>query len=262
MSNNIIGQLFGAFKQLKVLKRSDRIDSQGFKRYYWYKCLICGIEKEADKWLITTNTLKSCGNSENCSATFKIISDAATIHGHTKNKFYNKVRKVIQRCYDDTELNYINYGGRGIIVYQPWLDDVELFYDYLETQMPETIEQFEARTGQKATLDRINVNGNYEPENLRWATDEEQQQNKTNNVFNESLVKYALWLRYLYNFGTIRIFEELKLQGYTGSRYPVGKVLNRNLSNTNICWNNINIDKEIAEYEEFGTVNGIVIPKV
>jgi len=255
MSNNIIGQLFGAFKQLKVLRRSDRIDSQGYKRYYWYKCLICGIEKEVDKRNITLNILKSCGNSEYCSAAFKIISNAATIHGHTKNKFYNKVRKVIQRCYDDTELNYINYGGRGIIVYQPWLDDVELFYDYLETQMPETIEQFEARTSKNATLDRIDVDGNYEPGNLRWATDEEQQQNKTNNVIDSHLAKFIWWEYEVNNLGVMEIFRLLQNQfNFTGSRHAVGKVINRK------TWTNINIDKEIAEYKQFGTVNGIIIP--
>jgi len=73
-----------------------------------------------------------------------------------------------QRCSDKTQNNYKYYGGRGIIVCHQWQNDFEQFLkDVGRCPSPEL------------SLDRFpNPDGNYEPGNVRWATDSEQQKNK------------------------------------------------------------------------------------
>lgn len=72
-----------------------------------------------------------------------------------------------QRCFDSSLDSYANYGGRGISVCPEWLDD---FSRFLADVGP--------RPTPKHSLDRIDVNGNYEPDNVRWATAREQQWNQ------------------------------------------------------------------------------------
>ena len=80
------------------------------------------------------------------------------------------------RCYYQNHPSYKNYGGRGITVCQEWLDDFMNFYNWSMAN----------GYSDELTIDRIDVNGNYEPNNCRWATRKEQQNNMRNNVFLEA----------------------------------------------------------------------------
>lgn len=71
-----------------------------------------------------------------------------------------------RRCYFEEDPNYKYYGARGIRVYEPWRKSYQKFADYMG-ERPEGM-----------TLDRIDVNGNYEPGNVRWATPKEQVHNR------------------------------------------------------------------------------------
>lgn len=77
---------------------------------------------------------------------------------------------MLSRCYTETNDRYADYGGRGITVCDRWRED---FYNFLEDmgERPEGM-----------TLDRIEVNGNYEKDNCRWASVYTQNLNKRNTI--------------------------------------------------------------------------------
>jgi hypothetical protein len=84
------------------------------------------------------------------------------MHGHPVYKVWEA---MIQRCTNPRNKSYPNYGGRGIRVCQSWRDDFLAFYRDMGPR-PDGL-----------TLDRIDVNGDYEPGNCRWATYKEQRAN-------------------------------------------------------------------------------------
>lgn len=80
---------------------------------------------------------------------------------------YQSWQAMKQRCYNPKNANYHSYGGRGITVCARWLKSFANFMKDMGPKQPPAV-----------TLERINVNGNYEPKNCRWATKFEQTQNK------------------------------------------------------------------------------------
>ena len=82
---------------------------------------------------------------------------------------------MVQRCYNSNNTTYKYYGNRGIIVCNEWLNDRYKFFQWaLDNGYEENL-----------TIDRKDVDGNYEPSNCRWATMKEQANNKTSNHFLE-----------------------------------------------------------------------------
>lgn len=93
-------------------------------------------------------------------------------HGLANTKLYKSWQRMKVRCYNKNYSHYKDYGGRGIAVCDEWLHDVVSFYNWaMDNGYQEGL-----------TLDRINVNGNYEPSNCRWITNDEQQNNRRNNI--------------------------------------------------------------------------------
>jgi hypothetical protein len=92
------------------------------------------------------------------------------VHGLSASSEYSAWKAMIQRCTNVNNAQVIRYGGRGITVCDRWLNSFEAFY--LDMGPKPT---------QEHSLDRRNNDGNYEPGNCRWATDTEQQRNKSNN---------------------------------------------------------------------------------
>ncbi len=88
-----------------------------------------------------------------------------------KHPLYKRYYSMKERCYNLNSLAYKNYGGRGINICKEWLEDVMNFYNWAMANGYQ----------EHLTLDRIDVNGNYEPSNCRWITDYEQRLNKRNN---------------------------------------------------------------------------------
>jgi hypothetical protein len=88
--------------------------------------------------------------------------------------WYNSYKAMMDRCYRENASNYANYGGRGIEVCEEW-HDIEKFEKWVE----------ESNYEKGLTIDRIDVDGNYEPSNCRWATKKEQDNNRRNTVYVE-----------------------------------------------------------------------------
>ena len=91
------------------------------------------------------------------------------------NPLYTVWQGMKDRCYCNNSILYKNYGERGIIVCEDWKTNFELFYNWA------------IQNGYKKglSLDRIDVNGNYEPNNCRWTTNKIQANNKTNTRYIE-----------------------------------------------------------------------------
>lgn len=155
---DLTGMRFG---RLTVISFSH---SQGGTRRW--KCLCdCGNERVvATSWLISGNT-QSCG----CKRT-DTVREVCCTHGLAHEKPYNIWATIKQRCCNENNQDYPDYGGRGIKLCEEWESDFQLFYSYI-SKLP--------HYGEKGySLDRVNNDGNYEPGNLRWATGIEQANNR------------------------------------------------------------------------------------
>jgi len=87
-------------------------------------------------------------------------------HGLHKHPSYITWAMMKQRCENPNAIGYANYGGRGIVVCERW-HHFEKF-----------VEDVGSPPSKNHTLDRINIDGNYEPSNFRWATHKEQMRNR------------------------------------------------------------------------------------
>ncbi len=92
-------------------------------------------------------------------------------HGLTRTKEHRLWINIKQRCLNSNYRQYKDYGGRGISLYNPWVNNFWAFYIYLNTIIG-------LRPGKEYSLDRINNNGNYEPGNIRWADRSTQNKNQ------------------------------------------------------------------------------------
>lgn len=129
----------------------------------------CGTEKRVRARHIETGASIGC---RRC---------AETVHGHAKvngrsSPTYTSYVKMIDRCTNPKNDAWHNYGGRGIVVCQRWLDSFENFLADMGVRPPGT------------SIDRIDNSGHYEPGNCRWATVAEQRHNMRTNVLTVALV--------------------------------------------------------------------------
>lgn len=125
-----------------------------------FRCLCeCGGE-----CIVTSDSLKQ-GKTKSCGCIRKTGNRKS--HGMSHSKIYNSWRAMHERCRLKTHKEYKNYGGRGIKVCEEWRS-FEPFY------------QWSLKNGysEGLTIDRIDVDGNYEPQNCRWITIQQQQKNK------------------------------------------------------------------------------------
>jgi hypothetical protein len=165
------------FNRLTVVKFSH---SKNRKTFWLCKC-DCGNEKIVRSDSLKDESVKSCGclNHEN-----GIIT-----HNMSGTKIYHVWASMKNRCNNPNANHYSDYGGRGINYNEVW-ETFELFYEWA------------IKNGYKEglTLERIDVNGNYEPSNCKWITIQEQQNNKRDNVlitYKNKTQNIAQWAREL-----------------------------------------------------------------
>lgn len=139
-----------------------------FSYFYKLKC-DCGNIIVREKKNLARGFIKSCG----CLAK-EVSSKMLTTHGKTNTQIFNAWQSMKIRCTDKNDVNYHNYGGRGIKVCQEWLDDFMNFYNWSIANG--------YKENQKLSIDRIDNNKGYCPENCRWTDVKTQARNRRTNV--------------------------------------------------------------------------------
>lgn len=165
---DLTGMKFG---RLSVIERADPLGKKGV---YWRCICDCGKECTVLGNALVTRHTKSCG------CYLRETSNRPKSHGLSKTKEHAIWKAMRQRCNDKNASNYHRYGGRGIKICTEWNLFIN-FYNWCQN------------SGFKdgLTIDRIDNDGNYEPNNCRWVDKSTQGNNKSNNrkmMFNGELV--------------------------------------------------------------------------
>lgn len=155
---NLVGRKFG---NLTVIEEAPDYVSPLGKRMTQWKCKCdCGNEIVATSRNIKTLHTKSCG-----------CLNHIQIHGMTNARIYKIWQDVKTRCYYPSHKSHKNYGGRGITMCDEWKDNAKAFIDW----------SFSHGYSDDLTLDRIDSDKGYSPNNCRWVTMKVQENNRRNN---------------------------------------------------------------------------------
>lgn len=148
------GVRFGA---LTALHRTEEVQ---FKKRLWlFKC-DCGTTKKLLMSRVKSGNDKSCGCRLN-----ENKNKRNKTHGRTYSPTWNSWQNMLERCFNERNIGFKNYGGRGIGVHQRWMK----FENFL-------LDMGERPDGM--SIDRIDNNGHYEPGNCKWSTPKQQAQNR------------------------------------------------------------------------------------
>lgn len=192
------------YGRLTVIERAnDRIDPQGSKRAYWLCKCTCGKEVEVLGASLRRGSTFSCG----CLGMERRL-EATLKHNLCKSKIYATWDRMKQRCVNSNSKSYKNYGARGIKVCDKWMLEFSAFYDDV-SKLPHFGES-------GYSIDRIDVNGDYEPNNVRWANRETQANNTRTNryvTYNGKRQTLAQWARE-YNIQYKRFIARINDRGW------------------------------------------------
>jgi hypothetical protein len=158
---DLTGREFGLIKAMKFSH------SQNGSTWWWFKC-DCGTEFTRPAKDVVAAEKKGKKQSCGCySLALRIaVGHANKTHGVSHHKLYDVHRQMLQRCFNDECKDYPFYGGRGITVCQDWMD-VHSFMKWCTG----------SGYADGLTIERQQVNGNYEPGNCTWIPNKEQARN-------------------------------------------------------------------------------------
>lgn len=188
------------FNRLTVVEQIGR--SKDGKVIWLCKCE-CGKYCKA-----TTGGLKS-GNNKSCGCLRKEAFTNRT-HGLRYTRQYRIFHHMKDRCYNPNDSHYDDYGGRGIRICDEWLQDFKTFYGW------------SLKNGYRddLTIERIDVNGNYEPSNCTWIKLEEQSENRRCNIritYNGKTQNLKQWADEL-GMNYIGLYQRIVVRGWNAER--------------------------------------------
>lgn len=199
MFQDLTGKKFG---RLTVIRR---VENKG-RQVQWLCECSCGNTKVTYAYSLTHGLCKSCGClcSEN-------TRKANTKHGGYKDRLYHVWENMKKRCSNQKSPDYKNYGGRGITICPEWAD-----YANFRRFMIENGYNSDASFGE-CTIDRIDVNGPYSPENCRVVSTKEQSLNKTSSRLIEynGVTKTVSEFADIYKIDLSTLCNRLNNLGYT-----------------------------------------------
>lgn len=169
---DLTGKKFGKLTVLGIDYKNVYRENSGKKRtiIYWLCQCECGNTTTIRGESLKNGITKSCGCYN---------KEMLTKHGLCDTRIYICWSDIKQRCYNLKNKRYKDYGARGIKMCDEWLDEENGFTNFYNWAIENGYKD-------NLTIDRIDVNGNYEPSNCRWASNKIQSRNRRNN----KMIKY------------------------------------------------------------------------
>lgn len=201
---DLSNQKFGRLTAIKIVGKN----KSGSRK--WLCICDCGNETVVEQYRLSSGQTKSCG----C-----LKKENKYVHGLSRSRINKIYRLIKNRCYNKNSSSFKDYGGRGITICKEWVDKENGFKNFYEWSMNNGYSE-------ELTIDRIDVNGNYEPSNCRWVDRKTQQNNTRRNdyiEYNGEVHTLSEWAEII-NINKKTLYNRLHKYGWSVERALKEKV--------------------------------------